>query len=174
MPRTAGVTPQGARIVRVVCTVGATVILGLGLAGCAGTPAPPNATGAPSDEPSAAPASARPAAPDPTLVPELGAADNLDSFDFVAAGVLAADPAAGGRPFIDALVAGGFDKSQMELTPDRTVVDLAADSIQFSVRWGGECLIGQTGPATGGYHSIVAPVLATGTCLVGATRQIDW
>ena len=62
----------------------------------------------------------------------------------------------------------------MEVTFDRTQADLAADSIQFSVRVHGECLIGQNGPAAGGYHSIVADVLGSDTCLVGSTRQIDW
>lgn len=62
----------------------------------------------------------------------------------------------------------------MEVTFDRTAVDLEADSIQFSVRLHGECLIGQVGPDGDGYHSIVAPLLGSGTCLIGATRQIDW
>jgi len=84
-----------------------------------------------------------------------------------------ADAAAGGRDFIDALIAGGFDRSELEVTFDRTQTDLAADSIQFSVRVHGECLIGQNGPAVGGYHSVVADVLGSGRCLVGSTRQID-
>jgi hypothetical protein len=62
----------------------------------------------------------------------------------------------------------------MEVTFDATAADLAADSIQFAVRFKGECLIGQAGPASGGYHSVIAAQLATGRCLVGSTRQIDW
>jgi len=46
--------------------------------------------------------------------------------------------------------------------------------VQFAVRWAEECLIGQYGPASGGYHSLVAPRLSTGTCLAGQTRPIDW
>jgi hypothetical protein len=37
-----------------------------------------------------------------------------------------------------------------------------------------ECLIGQNGPASDGFHSVVAPLLSTGLCLVGTTRPIDW
>lgn len=147
------------------------MIVGLGLVGCAPATAPgPTTTQAAS--PTATP-SAEPA-PDPTLAPKLSASENLDYFDFVAAGVLKANASAGGASFIDALITGGFDKKTMEVTFDRTHVDLAADSIQFSVRINDECLIGQTGPATKGYHSMVADVLGSGTCLVGGTRQIDW
>jgi hypothetical protein len=98
------------------------------------------------------------------------AADNLAYFDSVASAVTAID----GRSFIDALTAAGFDKTQMEVTFDRTKADLAADTIQFAVRFNGECLLGQNGLASGGYHSAVTSPLASGTCLVGATRSIDW
>ena len=52
--------------------------------------------------------------------------------------------------------------------------NIAADSVQWSVRFNGECLIGQFGPASGGYHSIVTPILTTGSCLIGTTRPINW
>ncbi|WP_241985449.1 hypothetical protein [Cryobacterium sp. TMT1-21] len=154
------------------------VIAGLGLVGCSATsPGPTSArTSAPSATPSenATPSpSAAPVAA-PVLRPELDAAANLDYFDAVAAAVVAADSGAGGRAFIDALARGGFDKAQMSVTFDDTSAELAADSIQFAVRMGEECLIGQNGPATGGYHGAVLPVLGSGTCLVGVTRQIDW
>ena len=146
--------------------------MGLSLVGCAGaSPAP-----APTQTRAASPSATAPAepAPEPTLAPGLSASENLDYFDYVSRGVLRADKAAGGRAFVDALIAGGFDRGEMEVTFDRTQVDLAADSIQFSVRINGECLIGQNGPATDGYHSMVADVLGSGACLVGGTRQIDW
>ena len=150
--------------------------LGLGLSGCASS----TPTSSPAPSPSAtapiasAPVAATAPPPAPTLRPTQDAPANLDYFDFVASGVVAANPAAGGRDFIDALVAGGFDKVQMEVTFDETSTALAADSIQFAVRFDGGCLIGQNGPATGGYHGAVVSMLANGTCLVGATRQIDW
>ncbi|MBC7443359.1 MAG: hypothetical protein H7311_12735 [Ramlibacter sp.] len=147
---------------------------GVGLAGCSAVAPAPSA--APAATPSATAAPIPTAAPvaAPVLRPELDAKANLDYFDAVASAVVAADSGAGGRAFIDALVAGGFDKGQMSVTFDNTNAELTADSIQFAVRMGEECLIGQNGPATDGYHSAVLPVLGSGTCLVGATRQIDW
>ena len=112
-------------------------------------------------------------APAPTLDAAGGAAANKAFFDAVNQQVLAQDSAAGGRAFIDALASAGFDKGAMEVTPDRTAADLAADSIQFSIRFPDGCLLGQAGPATG-YDSLVTKVLGTGRCLMGTTRAIDW
>jgi hypothetical protein len=92
----------------------------------------------------------------------------------VTAAVWASPEQVSGRAYIDALVAAGFDKSAMQVTPDETTVGNPAESIQFSVRWGEECLVGQVGPATGAPVAIVVPILAEGTCLVGETRPIDW
>lgn len=138
-----------------------------GLAGCTGDPAPTQ-----SATPTAEPTEAPPAPP--TLRPDLSATENLPYFDSVNTAVVAADPNAGGRAFIDALVAGGFDKAAMQVTADRTTIDEPADSVQFSVAFQGECLVGQYGPASGGYHGAVRPMLGTGACLVGQTRPIDW
>ncbi len=62
----------------------------------------------------------------------------------------------------------------MQLTVDTTTIGLKANSIQFSVRLNGGCLVGQNGQGSGGYQSEVTPLLATGNCLVGDTRPIDW
>lgn len=156
----------------IIRAAGGILVLGAGLAGCAGSPAGPTSAAAPVSTPTPSPTAT--AAPVPTLAPQLSAAANLPYFNLLARTVLAAHPDAGGRPFIDALVAGGFDKKAMEVTFDRTNADLAADTIEFSVKFDGECLIGQTGPASHGYHSMVAHTLGSGTCLVGRTRQIDW
>ncbi|MFB6867466.1 hypothetical protein ACFCVM_02795 [Agromyces sp. NPDC056389] len=129
--------------------------------------APTTARPTPSD-----PGAATPTAPE--FRPELSATENLAYFDWVNGGVVAANASAGGRDFIDALVAGGFDKAQMQVTSDTTTEGKPADSVQFSVLFQGECLIGQYGPASGGYHGAVRPPLGTGTCLVGQTRPIDW
>lgn len=164
--------PTGAKRRTRLVSCAAAVAVGVLLAGCAAHQAPratvptSTASSAPSPQASAPPSA-------PSLKPALAASENLAYFDTVAAGVLAGDPAAGGRAFIDALTTAGFDKSEMEVTFDRTAADLDADSIQFAVRFNGECLVGQTFP-TGAYHSAVTPLLGTGTCLVGATRQIDW
>ena len=89
------------------------------------------------------------------------------------AGVWATPQQVTGRAYVDALVAAGFDKGAMQLTPDESTVGNPAESIQFSVRWGEECLVGQVGPATGEPVAIVVPVLAEGTCLVGQIRPPD-
>jgi hypothetical protein len=160
-------------ITAVLALAGAATIVGV--AGCTASapgptpgPASQTASGAPT-----ASASPTPVAP-PTLRPELSADENLAYFDSVNLGVVAANSVAGGRDFIDALISAGFDRSQMEVTADRTTVDLEADSVQFAVLFQGECLVGQYGPASGGYHSAVRPALGTGGCLVGQTRPIDW
>ena len=162
------VSAPARRLRRRVAAVTLSAALGFGLVACT-SPAPTPETGTPT---ATTPAES-PGLP-PVLAPELSASENLPYFNLIAGQVLAADPAAGGAAFIDALTAAGFDKTQMEVTFDKTSVDLDADSIQFSVRFNGECLIGQTGPASDGYHSTIAPILGTGTCLVGATRPIDW
>lgn len=96
---------------------------------------------------------------------------NLALFDSVNLAVVTTDDSAGGGDFIDA---AGFDRSAMQVTADRTTVDLRAGSVQFSVRLGDECLVGQYGPESGGYHGAVRPALGHGGCLVGRTRPIDW
>jgi hypothetical protein len=77
-----------------------------------------------------------------------------------------------GQQLVENLVAAGFAKADMEITPDATIGKEAAGSIQFSVRINGSCLVGQTGEA--GYNALAAPLLGTGKCLVGTTRTIDF
>jgi hypothetical protein len=107
-------------------------------------------------------------------VPEGTAADNLPYFADIVRAVWAGPDQVAGRAYIDALTAGGFDRGAMQVTFDQTTVGNPAESIQFSVRWGNECLIGQVGPATGEPVAVVMPGLADGGCLVGTTRPIDW
>jgi hypothetical protein len=146
------------------------------LAACSSPVTVPETT-PPSATPSATSSMTATASPKPTgvgLDPTGTAADNKAYFDKVNRAVLAKNPAAVGRDFIDALVAAGFHKADMQLTVDTTTIGLKANSIQFSVRFNGGCLIGQNGESSGGYQSTVTPVLATGACLVGDTRPIDW
>jgi hypothetical protein len=125
---------------------------------------------APSVAPSKAPATTTPA-PSPSLDPSGPAKKNLAYFDFTVKAVLAKEPSASGSRLIEALVAAGFNRDDMQVTPDRTAADLEADSIQFAVRFNGECLIGQRGPEDNGYHSMVAPLLGTGRCLLGPAAK---
>ena len=158
---------------RAACTIaGAGLLL---LTACTAPDEPavmPTATAAPPAAPSASlPPSAAPA---PILVPDGTAHDNLAVFSAVTAAVAQGPDGASGRAYIDALVAAGFDRSAMQVTPDETTVGNPAESIQFSVRWREECLVGQVGPATGAPVTVVLPALGQGTCLIGSTRPIDW
>lgn len=155
--------PSGAARAGVI----AFVVLAVTLAGCVEAPVP---TPTPTTTSSAA------ASPEPEAEPEIdlegSARDNHEFFDIINAELIAAGGTLDGRAFIDNLVAVGYPKADLEVTPDRTAINIAADNIQFSVRLGGTCLIGQYGNI--GYASTTADVLSTGRCLVGQTRPIDW
>lgn len=135
------------------------------LSGC--TPAPAasparTATVAPTPTPSAS----------ATIDPTGNASENKPYFDEVNKKLIAQGGTLDGRAFIDNLVAAGYAKSAMEVTPDKTSVGLDADNIEFSVRFGTTCLIGEYGNI--GYASTAQRVFSTGRCLAGKTRAIDW
>ncbi|WP_308464903.1 DUF6993 domain-containing protein [Rathayibacter soli] len=146
--------------------------LALALCGCTGAPTTPPASPTTSITPTATPSTTP--TPDPTLRADLGAAENLAYFDFVNEKTLAAHPQPVGRDFIDALVAAGFSKPDMQVTADKTTINLVPGSIQFSVRFNGQCLIGQYGADGVGYHSEVTKLVSTGNCLIGDTSPINW
>ena len=139
------------------------------LAGCVpGAPAPvPAETAA---LPSSTPTSSANALPE--LVPGGTAKDNQPYFDRVNLSYFNANDMGTSRGIVDNLVAAGFRKQDIEITADRTSIDLKADSIIFSVRLKGECLIGDFTATT--IKSMVAPILGTGGCLIGKTVTIDW
>ena len=110
--------------------------------------------------------------PDPVFLPTGTATENRTYFDFVNAKLFASASQPDGRSIIDNLVAAGFNKPGMAVTPDTTSIGDRADSIIFSVLVKGQCLIGQI--MGSGYYSQIAPVLGTGGCLIGQTRPIDW
>src|SRR5690606_27507047 len=138
---------------------------------CTPAPAP---TADPSPTASASTAAPAPAPTGPVLHPDGDAADNLPLFAAVTAQVWASGDKGKGRAYLDALVAAGFTKADMQVTKDRRTVGNAAESLQFSVQWGDECLIGQVGPATGAPVTVVMPAIEGGSCLIGQTRPIDW
>jgi hypothetical protein len=147
-------------------------VLILVLSACGPAPAPESPS--PTADASATP-SPTPTPEGPVLVPDGTAEDNLPLFAAVTAQVWATDQRGSGRAYIDALIAAGFDRAAMQVTQDQSTVGNAAESLQFSVRWGeDECLIGQVGPSTGEPVTAVMPQLAEGRCLIGATRAIDW
>jgi len=152
----------------IAATLAAAVVV-LTLVACAPTPDPqPTAT-------ESAAATTSPTPSGPVYDSDGTAEDNLPLFTATAEGVWATDARGVGRSYIDALVAAGFDRADMQVTQDTSTVGNAAESLQFSVRWGEkECLIGQVGPSTGQVVTAVMPQLAEGRCLIGTTRSIDW
>jgi hypothetical protein len=168
--------PSASRDLRAPRTVALLAAALVVLSGCT-QPEPVDPTSTPTGS-SVAPSPSATATPEPeaepVLVPEGTADENLPLFDAITAEVWASADQASGRAYVDALAAAGFDKAAMEVTHDTSTVGNPAESIQFSVRWGEQCLIGQVGPATGDPVAVVVPVLAEGTCLVGDTRSIDW
>lgn len=158
--------------VRISVALAAAALIVFALAGCtqAASKVHPTATH------TAAVASPTPtptAAAKPVYLPAGTALANKPYFDLVNTTFFAANGSAQGRPIIDNLVAAGFTKADMQVTPDRTSIGAGADSILFAVKIGTSCLLGQHGG--GGYSSSVQTALTTGgPCLVGLTRQINW
>jgi hypothetical protein len=147
---------------RVLAPLAVSAAVVVALAGCVPAPA---ATPTPTSSAGAAPTIAK-------IDLNGTAAQNQAYFDLVNQKLIAAGGDLSGRPFIDNLVKAGYPKVNMEVTPDRTSVNLAADNIEFSIRFGQSCLIGQYGNT--GYSSTVQKMLSTSRCLVGTTRPIDW
>ncbi len=134
---------------------------------------------APKAHPSTSRSAASTATPAPTVsakpvyLSNGSALDNKPYFDLVNTTFFARNGSALGRPIIDNLVAAGFTKADMQVTPDKTSIGAGADSILFAVKIGDSCLLGQHGG--GGYSSSVALALTTGgPCLIGLTRPINW
>lgn len=139
------------------------------LSGCTGAPAKPKHTSVSTHTATSTPT---PTVAVPILRPTLSAKQNLPFFDYVNQKTIAANPDPVGKSFIDGLVAAGFTKTDMSVTADKTTINLTPGSIQFSVLFNGDCLLGQYGPDGVGYHSEVAPVLSTGKCLIGETSSL--
>ena len=154
-------------VARVAPPLALAAILVALLAGCVSSRPTPAAS-----SPVSSPVPGSTSAAAPTIKVTGTASDNKAYFDVVNQKFIAAGGDLSGRPFIDNLVKAGYPKADMEVTPDRTTVNLGADSIQFSIRFGVTCLIGQYGNT--GYASTVQKVLSTHRCLVGTTRTIDW
>lgn len=148
----------------------------LALAGCT-TSEPPRPSETATSATTPSPVESAPA-PSPTVAPTpvaTGSADdNLPLFTQITRDVWGGPDQASGRAYVDALVAAGFDKAAIQVTPDQTTIGNPADSIEFSVRWGEDCLVGQVGPAISDPVATVLPGLSTGGCLIGQTRAIDW
>ncbi len=154
--------------ITMIVTVGAT------LSACASNrdnttpmPVPTTTTSAsPNAEPQTGPD------PDPTMLPGGTALANHAYFDFINQRLLSVNNNPSGEAIISNLVAAGFAKVDMEITPDKTSqLRRPSDSIEFSVRVGDTCLIGQFEASS--YVSLVGPALSGGRCLIGKTEPIQ-
>lgn len=150
------------------------IVAALVLVACAQSPTPDDGptSAAPSPSVSVSPTPTTP--PAPALQRDGTAEENLPYFTLVTQQVWAGPERMAGRAYVDALVAAGFEKSRMQVTRDQTAIGNAADSIQFSVAWDDQCLIGQAGAAFPEPTTVVLPILEGGACLIGDTRPIDW
>lgn len=142
----------------------AALVAVLALAGCSSQEGqPPAETTAAAEPTQAAPA---------IFVPGGSAGENKPIFDQTNLQTIATNGSASSVELVNALSTTGFDKAAMEVTFDRTNVDLEADYIIVSVKIGEECLVGQRGPR--GYTSDVVAPVSTGKCLIGLTQPITW
>lgn len=141
---------------------------------CSTTPAP---SGAPAEPTSTPPAASAPAAPsgDPAPVASFDPAADADANRPAVEAALAPLASAGGIPagraVADALIAAGVPSDAVQVTADETAIGLPVDALLFSVLVGESCVLGQFDD--GGFTTTTAPVLATGSCLVGATASLD-
>jgi hypothetical protein len=147
------------------------LVTSFGLAGCVQSSSATKASASPAPaSPMATPSAT--STPMPVYDPGGTAAENLAYFNQVGHALLDHDEGADGRTIVNYFVAHGFDKKNMEITPDKTSIGLAAWNIEFSVKMNGTCLIGQAGNVK--FQSTTAPVMSTGKCLIGLTRTINW
>jgi hypothetical protein len=159
-----------ARGMRKATLVATALVSALVLASCVqGAPTPvPTYTPTTSSTPTATPTPE----PAPTFVPSGTAQQNYEYFKHTVSLFHSANRMADSRRNIDNLVAAGFAKADMEVTPDQTAIGYDVDSILYSVKIGDQCLIAQVFPFE--FTTDIAPVLGTGRCLIGQTMPIDW
>jgi hypothetical protein len=154
-----------------VLVVGAVLCGAIALAACTAQTAPttepqqtawtlePTAGGTGTPTPSAATAAD----------PHGTAAQNRALFDSALRSLLKKNGNPDGAAAVAALASAGFDEGSMQYSAAKTSANLQPGSILVSVQLGAECLIGQWGAQVDGYHSLVAPALASGGCLVGGS-----
>jgi hypothetical protein len=156
-------------VLRFRIIAGAAVVVAVAaLAAC--SPPEPVPTVTPTPTPSV---SVDPFGPQPDFIADGTAIDNKDLFDWAlgkASLVPSKDP---GKNMLNALVAVGFAKGSIQLTPSKSGTGQPADQVVISVQIGSSCLIGQRMLDTS-YTSTVESALGSGGCLIGDTRKVDW
>ncbi len=151
---------------RAMTLVAVAVAAVIALTGCVPTVPMPTPTGSKSATPTPTPT------PVLKLDPTGTAEENLPFWENLVEGMNNTYGMTDGSVMIQSLVDNGFNKADMELTPNETAIGERVDSVIFSVRFDGKCFIGQIFPDH--YAAFLAPMLATGKCLIGTTRPIDF
>ena len=159
------------RRIRTIAVVVSTAALAvIALAGCGPAPAP---MPVPDPSPSASLTAGAQELPDqvPDYRPEGTATQNELYFTWVLQQYRAVYGIGTADALVATVVGAGFPIGALEVTPEFTAIGLAADSVVISVNVQGECLIGQI--FADHEVTMIAPVLATGRCLVGETHPIQ-
>ncbi|AVG23711.1 lipoprotein [Pontimonas salivibrio] len=143
------------------------------LAGCTGPTdtSPPAETSAGINEVQPNPdESSQPEAP-PEFYPDLPAATNLPFFEHTLAESGAGVLPVSAEDITQALIGAGFQAADIEMTPEKSLIALPADSVSVAVAFAGECLVGQY---TDEWLAVdvVAP-LPDGRCLVLERETLD-
>ncbi len=141
----------------------------IALVGCVPTepmPTPTSSTKSATPTPTPTPTKAN------KLDPTGTAEENLPFWQELVEGMSTTYGMADGTAMIQTLVDQGFNKADMEVTPNVTAIGERVDSVIFSVRFDGQCFIGQIFPDR--FSATLQPLLGTGKCLVGSTRPIDF
>jgi hypothetical protein len=107
----------------------------------------------------------------PTYVEGGSAEDNLPYITWILGEAGAGVGLFGSLDAVAALEEAGFERSALEVTSDRTALELAAESITVSVLIQGDCAVAQW--SSDWLVSSVQPLLGSGTCLLGDTLSLD-
>jgi hypothetical protein len=163
-------TLRGARVRR-IGAASALLLTALTLAACAPVDSSPAPTQSETGAPAPTPTPTATPTPDPELVPGGTAGQNRPYFTFVLSTLVQASPQPASLEIVDTLVAAGFERAAMSITPEKTRVGDPADSILVAVIVSGQCLLGQVAQET--VTTELADLLGTGKCLVGRTLSLD-
>lgn len=86
------------------------------------------------------------------------------------------DGVVAGREIVQHFESAGFDRSTMQVSRDRTRMDLDPESMFVSVRFGEDCLVGQLVMNDRSVSAEVMPAVGPSNdiCIIGLTQPIDW
>ena len=142
----------------VALAIAAAVVSGLSACAAGSVDDVPTASSSPVVTPSVA----------PTFSPQGTANDNIAFFrSVVESATKAHGLTVSTQQLAQTLVAKGFAAKGIEFTDNATAVGMKPDSVTIAAEFKGQCLIAQYGPSIKGLAITLAPVLASGGCLLG-------